>query len=284
MTLPLSITTARRRWRPITLIGLAVLLMTPLAVTAQNAPAADECAGGPPGPPGFLLQKAGISASLMAATQDQTTLQGQLITVEHWNVGSDAMPACGRGYQRTLQDVSVSYDGKRSAAGVMSITRNYGAMIQHMFFLTSNASYAYVLGDLYHNNSLGMELRQAYGAGAGYARQAFEVNADLRFLHEQFLSVEEPARLVGIGLGARYSIDLARLVPGGELALAVHAVPVLNEKDAWLADGTAQLLLPFNDGRWGLTISAQNNYLRNAPPAFKRNYFKTTVGLTYTRK
>jgi hypothetical protein len=272
-----------RRLRHSIFALLAWYSVTAGAANAQTTAATSgSCPGGTPAPAG--LMKATVTGSLLAATQSQQTLAGSLFAQQSWNVGSAAEPSCGWDYQLTRVDVSASYDGKKGATGPVNITRNHGALLQHLMFLKSNASFAYVFCDLYHNNSLGLELRQAYGGGVGYARDAYEAGVDLRFINEEFLPPDLEQQLVGIGLWGSYDISLDWLVPGGNLILSAKVVPVLDESNAWFGNSAADIELPFNSGVWALTVQINDNYMDNAPSGFKRNYFKAAVGLAYVRK
>jgi hypothetical protein len=151
-------------------------------------------------------------------------------------------------------------------------------------FLKSNASFAYATADLYSNNSLGIKLTQSYGGGLGYARGPFEVEGDLRFINERYLPPGNGEHLVGLGLGGRYDFLLEELLPAADLTVAATFVPVLNQSESWQANSTVELFLPFKSGTWGVTFGAQDNYIRNAPTGFRRNYFKTAVGLAYATK
>jgi hypothetical protein len=277
------------RWRHrLVAIVVAVMALGVFGSTraaAQDNPASgSSCAGGPPGVGGFRIRRAGASAAVLEATQEQTTIAAQFIGQQNWNVGSDASPTCGWNHQRTVADISASYDGKKSASGVLTVTRNYGGRFQHMMFLKSNASFAYGTADFYSNNSLGIELTQSYAGGWGYARGAFEVEADVRFITDKYLPQGDTQHLLGLGLGGRYDFSLDQLLAAADLSVAATVVPVLNQSEAWRANSTLQLFLPFNAGVWGLTLGAQDNYLRSAPSGFRRNYFKTTIGLAYSPK
>jgi hypothetical protein len=233
------------------------------------------CSGGAAAPPGFLLAKFSLSAAVLSATQHQQTYQGDVKMVQTWNSG------CGWPYQRTIVDLLPSYDSKWNPHATPSITRNFGANLQHMFFLKDNAVYAYVSGNLYHNNSLGLYLRQSYGGGIGVVHENLELDADIRFIGEHFYSPGVSASLAGAGLKASYNIPLGG--NGITLNLTELFVPVFNQQKAWYSEGFAALNVPITP-KWSVVVGAFDNYLRNAPNKFRRNYLKSTIGISYTPK
>jgi len=245
-----------------------------------------SCPGGPPGAAGFRIAKASAGLALQDATQDQHAISAQFIPLYNWNVGTVEAPACGWGYQRLRIDSATSYDDKRTAGGALNVTRNHRIFAQHMIFLTSNALFAYVSGDLTHNSSLGVRFSQAYAGGFGYARNAYEVGADVRVIRENLYGIAEKANLVGIGLSGRYEFPLDVMLAGATITLTDVAVPVINQADAWMNNAAVDMTLPFTTKKstWGVSLILEENYLRNAPPKFKRNYFRTSVNLAYSSK
>jgi Protein of unknown function, DUF481 len=253
------------------------VLSAALAVASAPTGSAQSpaCAGGAPSPSGFLLAKVGLSAAILSATQHQQTYQGDVKMVETWNSG------CGWPYQRTLFDLLPSYDEKWNPHATPVITRNFGANVQHLFFINSNAFYAYVTGNLYHNNSLGLYLQQGYGGGFGVVHGNLELDADLRFIGEHFYTPGTSATLAGAGLKGSYNIPLGS--KGATLNLTEQFVPVFNQERAWYSNSYGGLNIPITP-RWAVTVTAYDNYLRNAPYTFRRNYLKSTIGIAYTPK
>jgi len=243
------------------------------------------CPGGAPGQPGFILEKVTLSAAILSATQHQQTYNGEAAALWNWNTASPGQTTtspkagCGAPYQRTFLDILPAYDAKKTGKAAPIITRNYGATIQQLFFLSSNANYAYAVGNWYHNNSLGLYLEQNYGAGVGATHNNLEVDADLRFVGEHFYSPGVSASLVGAGLKGSYDIPLGH--KGVKLNLTEQFVPIFNQSRAWLSNGIGALNVPFTP-KWGMTVLVFDNYLRNAPDTFRRNYLKTTIGVTYS--
>jgi hypothetical protein len=250
-----------------------ILLGAALAVASIPIGVA-QCSGGDPAASGFLVAKIGLSAAILSATQHQQTYQGDLKMVGTWNSG------CGWPYQRTLIDILPSYDAKWNPHATPVITRNFSGNIQHMFFLNSNALYSYVTANLYHNNSLGVYLRQSYGGGFGVVHGNLELDADIRLIGEHFYSPGLSATLAGAGLKASYDLPIG---DKAALTLMEQFVPVFNQERAWFSNAYAGLNVPITP-KWSFTVAAYDNYLRNAPPTFRRNYLKSTIGIAFKPK
>ena len=107
----------------------------------------------------------------------------------------------------------------------------------------------------------------------------FELDADLRFIGEHFYRPGVSAKLFGSALESRYDIPIGS--NGVDLNFQEQFIPVFNQSKAWISNGTASLVVPFAKS-WGVTAQFFDNYLRNAPYTFRRNYLKTTIGISYT--
>lgn len=232
-------------------------------------------------PDKLKIAKLKISTGLLLSTQRQESYSGELDLVKGWH--SDQK---GWMHQRSLLLLSPSYDDKTSLKGA-NITHNYNGILQHTIFTSSENLYVPVMLNFYSNNSLGIYLQQTYAAGVGKTMGALEVNADLRFIGEHFYAPAQPnprapsLGLVGTGLSERYDFSLSSLVPGAKLTETMEFVPVFNEKDAWQGHGIVELALPFTK-QLSVVLSAFDNYVENAPATFRKNYFKTSIGLQYT--
>jgi hypothetical protein len=58
-------------------------------------------------------------------------------------------------------------------------------------------------------------------------------------------------------------------------------IPVFNQSDAWQVRGVATLFWLLPKGV-SLSVKGFDDYLRNAPSAFTKNYVKTTLSIGYT--
>ncbi len=248
----------------------------------------------------FLVPKFSFSGAVIGGSQRQETVKGEALGLLNWTVSTPHDSRCSVSHQRTVIDLIPSYQETKKGGSSPTFIRNYGADVRHEVFLHSSDTFAYLDATLYHNNSLGMYLQQSYSGGFGVARGAFEADADMRFVGEHFYSPGINASLVGLGLSGLVDIPLTKkragvILPssGGSVAppkapparptltLRERIVPVLNQSKAWYSNSVAALNIPFND-KWSFTVEAFDNYLRNAPYTFRRNYVQATAGITYS--
>jgi hypothetical protein len=232
---------------------------------------------------GFVLSKLKISLSLLGATQKQQTYSGELDLTKNWHTDKKGWP-----HQRSLLILSPTYDDKRNPAKPpANITRNYNAILQHMFYTSSDNLYVPLLANLYHNNSLGIYLQQTYGGGVGRTFGALELDADLRFIGEHLYTPPKSSKpieslgLIGAGLSERYDLSLGKIKAGAKLTQSLEFVPVFDHAGAWQGHGIVGISIPFTQ-QLSFVVSAFDNYVQNAPPTFNKNYFKTTVGIQYS--
>ena len=70
---------------------------------------------------------------------------------------------------------------------------------------------------------------------------------------------------------------------GVVLAQTVSVTPTWNIMKDWLANASVALTVPAYK-RLNIALGAIDSYLNNPPPAFKKNSFQLTTGLTYSFK
>lgn len=236
--------------------------------------------------PGFskgtkqLLFSVDVNAALLSATQHQQTYGGDVELIRNWNL---APVACGWPHQRTLLQLIPSYDDKKGKKPPANITQNYDGRLQHLIFLKSDKYYASFDGDFYHNNSLGVYFQQTYATGLGalFLNNRLELDGGLAVLGEHFYPPSSSAKLVGARLSERVSIPLNFIKGKPTLSETGVFIPVFNQSDAWQVRGVTSLfwVLPKNIT---LTVKAFDDFLRNAPNGFTKNYVKTTLSIGYT--
>ena len=230
---------------------------------------------------GIPVAKLKLSSGLLLSSQKQQSYSGELDLVKNWNPQQTGWP-----HQRSLLLLSPSYDDKSSSKGA-NITRNYNGIFQHVLFTSSDSLFVPILLNFYSNNSLGIYLQQTYGAGVGKDLGPLELSADLRFIGEHFLTPPKTKNpvpslgLVGSGLSERFDLPLTAFLPGAKLTETLEFVPVFNQSSAWQGHGIAELSLPFTK-QLSFVLSAFDNYVENAPPGFRKNYFKSTIGIQYS--
>jgi len=220
--------------------------------------------------PGFLLEKISLSGAWLSATNHEQTYSGDLIGLNTWDPCS-----------RTVFETTVSYDANKKGAGIPTITRNYDGRLQHIQLFPKHSKYFwYIVADEYHNNTLGILFRQSYGSGFGVTNDRFEFDTDFRLANEQFYKPGHTEQVDGFALKPRYSVPLNFIAKNSVLVFGEEFVPVFQSK-AWYSNAIGVLSLPFKP-KWSFIVSVSDNYLRNAPDTFRRNYMKMTIGFQYS--
>jgi hypothetical protein len=252
----------------------SVVLQNVQSVVGASAPASGTAST----PSGWQIAKFKLNTAILAATQHQQTYGAELDLVRNWRSDEQGWP-----HQRTLLQLIPSYDDKRKSKkpGDVNITQDYFGRLQHLFFINSDNFYASTVADIYRNNSLGLYFQQAYGGGLGVIVHDVELNADLRFIGQHFYPPTPSESLVGSQLSERYSFSVDFIRPGATLTETAIVTPVFNKSRAWQTKGLVELFIPIT-AKLGFSIAASDYYVENAPPAFRKNYFKTTFGLQFS--
>jgi Protein of unknown function, DUF481 len=242
------------------------------SIAGVNGPA-----GGTPSV-GWRLAKFKLNTAILAATQHQQTYGAELDLVRNWHADEQGWP-----HQRTLVQLIPNYDEKRknNKPGSANITQDYFGKLQHLIFINSDNFYASSVADIYRNNSLGLYFQQAYGGGLGVIVHDIELNADLRFIGQHFYPPTPSQSLVGSQLSERYSFSLDFIRPHTTLNETAIVTPVFNVRRAWQTQALVELVIPIT-AKLGFSLSASDYYVENAPPAFRKNYFKTAFGLQFS--
>jgi Protein of unknown function, DUF481 len=237
-----------------------------------------KCPGGSGGVPGPQILTFKIQLGLLSATQHQQTYGGEFDAAENWHPKE-----CGWPRQRTFLQLIPSYDDKKGKKPPANITQNYDGKLQHLLFLQNNKYFAAINTDFYHNNSLGIYFQQTYslGFGALLRNGHAEVDAGVAGLGEHFYSPGRSVGLVGLRLSERYDIPLDFIKENARLSELGTFFPVFNESAAWQVRGVLELNVPISK-RFSLTAGAFEDYVRNAPSTFTKNYVKSTLGLQYS--
>jgi hypothetical protein len=148
-------------------------------------------------------------------------------------------------------------------------------------------SRVYALGQVAfdHNFAQGLQLAQNYGGGFGWtaikrATQQLDVKGDLHFLQQGFQAPASNQNLIGSSFAEVYALKLRHKIV---LNQSASFVPAWNNMEAYAANVNGTLILPVFK-RFGLSVTATNNYLNDPPPFYKKNSFVFTTGLTYSLK
>lgn len=143
----------------------------------------------------------------------------------------------------------------------------------------------YALADLAfdHNFSQGLQLQQIYGGGVGFTViqqpvQQLDLKGEIHYEKQQFIGVSTQNDLIGAALGENYLRNFPRKIVFTETALFI---PAFNNTDAYSADLGLGLSIPAYK-RLSISLSANDNYLHNPPPFFRKNSFQFITGVTYT--
>jgi putative salt-induced outer membrane protein YdiY len=230
--------------------------------------------------PGFLEAWNGAvtaGASLVESTQHSETLTGAIhlvraIPTVNWLDARD----------RTIVDFSTSY-GELSQPNTPKLkTDIYHAGAERDEYFTGRV---YAFGQLSydHNFSQGLDLEQTYGGGIGWtvvktANETFDLKGSADYQKEQFQQSSVNQNLFGSMFAEAWSRKFLRQITFVE---QLSITPAWNNLNAYAAAGNASLAVPVYK-RLSFTAGVIDTFLNNPPPAFKKNSFQFTTGLTYT--
>lgn len=213
--------------------------------------------------------------SLVEATQTSETFTGAVhlaraIPTQDWLAARN----------RTLFDFTSSY-GKIDQPNTPTVKTNL------VHFAAERDEYysarAYILGqaDFDHNFSQGLSLQQTYSVGTGWtavksANQTLDLKATASYISQRFNGASSKS-LIGSIFGETYH----RKLPAG-IVFDEHItlIPAWNNTNAYSANGGASLTMAVYK-RLALNISALDTFLNDPPPAFRKNSFQFTMGVTY---
>jgi len=255
------------------------LLLLFVLTTMLRGLAQTSCPGLTDGTKAFTFN-VNVNAGLLSATQHQQSYGGNILLIKNWNL---APIACGWPHQRTLVELLPSYDDKKGKKPPANITQNYDGRVQHLMFLKNDKYYSSMEGDFYHNNSLGVYFQQTYAAGLGalFLNNHLQLEGGIAALGEHFYPPTRSATLVGPRLSERISVPLSFIKGKPTLSETGVFIPVFNESGAWQIRGVTTLGWVLPPGVT-ITLKGFDDYIRNAPSAFTKNYVKTTLSIGYT--
>jgi len=248
-----------------------------------STPIHDVQSVGDPPTLGWIVPGFTISAAFLSSLQHQQTYSTKINLVRTWNPASEDWPR-----ERTRIELNPSYDEKRknNKPGSATITQDYFGRFQQLFFFKGEKLFATATADLFRNNSLGIYFEQAYGGGVGTLLGGLELDADLRFIGEHFYSVSPSLGLFGTELEERYTFDLGKnCVALNKRCASVTETgmftPAFNATGAWQTKAEVFLTVPMS-AKFSFKADLTDNYIENAPPSFRKNYLKTTLGVSFT--
>ena len=232
--------------------------------------------------PGILHDWKGAVAagvSLVEATQNSVSFNTAVNLVR-------AMPPPDQTWfppsNRTLVAFSDSY-GTVSQPGTPTVkTSIFHAAAERDEYFSSRV-YAFGSVAFDHNFSQGLDLQQTYGGGIGWtlvkeAKQTLDVKGSIDYERQAF-DVPGPDHSLAVSVFAE---DYARkLVHGIALDELLSVTPAWTQTQAYSAYASVGLVFPVYK-RFGLNVNAIDSFLNDPPPAFKKNSFQFTTGITYT--
>ena len=232
--------------------------------------------------PGFFQDwKGGITAgvSLVEATQKSETFTGAINLLRNVPTVDWENPR-----NRTTADFSESY-GQVTQTGVPTVkTSIYHADAERDEFFSPRL---YGFGELAydHNFSQGLDLQQQYGGGIGVvtvkqANEELDLKGGVTYIEQSFEVAAHNQNLVGSTFAEIFSRRFAKSIVFNE---GITVTPAWNNTKAYSAIGNASLAIPVYK-RLNFTLGVIDTFLNDPPPAFKKNSFQLTTGLTYALK
>ncbi len=218
-------------------------------------------------------------ASLVRATQNSTTFTGS-VNLVRIVPGVDWLPA----RNRTIIDYNQAYGTTSQPLNPTIKTNIFHAGAERDEYI-SKRLYLFGAATFDHNFSQGLNLQQQYGGGLGYTvlksvAQQLDVKADVHYEKQDFFSPSTQLNLFGSTFDETYLRTLPRAIVFNEFA---SLSPSWNDTNAYSARLGANLTFPVYRG-FAFNVGAIDDYLNNAPAAFKKNSVTFTGGVAYTFK
>ncbi|MBV8552452.1 MAG: DUF481 domain-containing protein, partial [Acidobacteriaceae bacterium] len=108
--------------------------------------------------------------------------------------------------------------------------------------------------------------------------QELDFKGSMAYIHQNFYDSALNKSLVGSTFAEIYTQKFPHSIALNE---EISVTPAWNDTNAWSGYGLVALTIPAYH-RLGFTLSALDTYLNNPPPAFKKNSFQFTTGISYT--
>jgi hypothetical protein len=219
-------------------------------------------------------------ASVVEATQQARTFTGginllRVVPGESWLDTRD----------KTAIDFSAS-DGILTQPNTPKVkTAIYHADIQRDEYFKGSEVFSFGEASFDHNFSQGLDLQQTYSGGIGWTvikkgNETLDLKGAVSYIRQDFLSAGQNQNLIG----STFSEALTRRFGKGVVFLQqLSATPAWNNTKAYTASGSASVTVPLYK-RLNFTAGVMDSFLNDPPPAFKKNSFQLTTGLTYAFK
>ena len=217
-------------------------------------------------------------ASIVEATQQSRNFTGGIslfraIPTENWLAARD----------RTLLDFSAS-SGVITQPGTPEIKTSiyHGDFERDEYF--SARAFGFGRADFDHNYSQGLDLQSKFAGGLGYtalknSSSTLDFKVSFSYIKQQF-SAGTNQNLAGLSLFEGYTHKSKK---GVIFQQHVLYTPALNVTKAWSGELGGAMTVPVYK-RFAFNTAILDSYLNDPPPAFRKNSFQFTMGLTYSLK
>jgi hypothetical protein len=217
------------------------------------------------------------SIDLIRATTDDTKLGGTGRVVL-WS-GASLCPQAQLRRLRSLVTVGADYREKEASDGRLSITRSYRLDAAQAIVL-SNRVFTDVAAQLFHNNSLGVELQQVYRATVGVVVGSFEFGAGPAYVDQDFGTAGESATFWSASIHETAGLASSFPVAGTQLTQSIRLLLPFDQPDAQQLNAAANAIVPIT-ASFGISWSLWYAYLENAPTGREKSYTSTSLGITW---
>lgn len=235
---------------------------------------------------------ASAGATLVQATQNQSTVSGALGLVRvvpslTWldprnRTAIDFSGSYGKITQPAYTSGGVTIAATTTKSAIYHADAERDQYFSRRFFALAQTAFD-------HNFSQDLDLQQIYGGGIGYTifstpRHEADLKATVQYEKQQFISATSAANqnLVGSTFSASYALKMKLLA----YSQTLQFIPSYNTPRAYSVNETDTVVFPAYKNL-GFNLGTIDTYLNDPPaslPPTKRNSFQFTMGLTYAIK
>jgi len=193
----------------------------------------------------------------------------------------------GAASTRTRIEFSTLYDQTKSDTSPLNITRRHVGEAEEMWAFASGKRFLATKGEWDHNNALGMRLQQSYGAGGGVTLfekknaadmvvHRLSAAADVRYFDQDFIK-QPRQRFTAAVFGERLFQKVGPL----SITQSFFFTAPFRETSSWQFRTVTAINVPVWKGL-GFGVTGNDDYIRNAPRPFRRNFYTVATGITFT--
>ena len=224
--------------------------------------------------------------TLVRATQTGTTFNAAANLIRNFPTVSYLPPR-----NRTTANIVETYGTSRSPVIPQTTPPTADEVVKTSIFHADAEQDEYLSRKFYylgeasfdHNYSLGLDLEQIFGGGAGWSpvirpKQQLDLKADIHYEKQAFFNGTTNQNLVGSTFAEAYRRSLPHSILFTENA---NIITGWNNSNAYSANGFAGLALPVFK-RFAANISATDNFINNPSPGYRKNSFQFVTSFSYT--